>query len=456
MKKTAFYVVCVLPFVAVSCLGASPFTRYRYVRGVDGAFEQQELVATELDGRMWQAIGTTEIDVRIADQEGRAVPHLMRRAGIREKRMVRHRRVSRIDSLSDHEENWLELRLIMEKSTSGANVVSFETPLKDFEKAVSVWGVAEDGSETLLAEQVRIFDYSRFADVRNTSVVMNEGSTQYREFRVRVEDVVDEARLPLRRETRRYEGDEETMREEHTRILTRAFRMDGVRLYEQRMEDAGRVPRIIELTFDAVTLRQISDPAATVLDIEHNGAPLTALELMCDDANFSRRAVVEVPVQRDGREVWREIAAGQVSRVSFRDFKHESLQIKFPEIRSRRYRLTLLDHDNPPLQNVSVKGKGPVWQAVFMAEPEKEYAVYYGAVGTPQPPRYDLTPLERLLGRDHEPLVVQLNTETDNPLFQKSGVFAGEGAMRVLFVFAIIVMLAVLGLGLYRASRQIT
>ncbi len=456
MKKRAFYIGCVLPLVAVSCFGASPFTRYRYIRGVDGSFEQQELVATDLDGRMWKAIGITDIDVRIADQEGRGVPHLMRRAGAREKRMVRHRRVSRIDSLSDNEENWLELRLIMDKSTSGANVLSFETPLKDFEKTVSVWGVGEDGSETLLAERVRIFDYSRFADVRNTSVTWQEDSTHYREFRIRVEDVVDEARLPLRRETRRFEGDEETMREDHKRILTRAFRMDAVHLYEQRLEDAGRVPSKIELTFDAVTLRQKSDPVATVLDIEHNGAPLTALVLMCDDSNFSRRAIVEIPVKRDGREVWREIAAGQVSRISFRDFTHASLRINFPEIRSRRYRLTLLDHDNPPLQNVSIKGKGPVWQAVFFAEPDREYTVYYGAVGTPQPPRYDLAPLERLLGYDHEPLAVQLNTETDNPLFQKAGVFSGESAMRALFAVAIIVMLAVLALGLYRASRQIT
>ena len=455
MKTVYWFSWCALLLVSGHCLGAAPLARYRYSRTIDGLFTQQELAATALDEHIWKAIGTTDIDIRIADQEGHAVPHMMRKAGTRSTRTVRHPRTSRIETLSDREDNQLELRIALERNTLGANTIFFDTPLKDFEKAVTVWGVAEDNSEKLHAKQIRIFDYSRFADVRNTSVTLPEESTQYRTFRVLIEDVVDEEQSPLRWETRRYEGDTETLREEHRRILMRPFRMNAVRMYERRIEDAGNIPQVAKQRFSAMSLRRDGDPAVTRIEVEHTGAPLSSIVFHCADANFSRRARVEIPVQRDGRETWRQIYSGQISRISFRDFKHESLLLRFPETRARRYRVTLFDHDNPPLQDISIQGKGPVLQAVFLADPEKEYTLYYGAVGPSRPPRYDLAPLERLLRQDHEPIVLSLQTETDNPLFRKAGWMAGENAMRILFGIAIIVMLIVLGTGLYRASRQI-
>ena len=445
-----------LLLASVCSFGSEPFARYRYTRMVDGSFAQQEMVAIDLDARIWQVIGTAELDLRIADQDGRVTPHLTRRAGTREKRMTRDLRASRIAELSDHEGNHLELVVALEKHAADANVIFFETPRKDFEKSVTVWGLHEgEAGGTLLVEKARIFDYSRFADVRETTVVLPEQSKAYHAFRIRVEDVVDETQLPLRWETRRYAGNEETVREEHTRILTQPFRMNAVRLYQQREIETGIVPRIAEQTFSSTTTWQESDPAATVVELDHNGAPLTALMLVCNDGNFSRRAIVEIPVRRDGREVWQQIGAGQLSRISFRDFQHEALQLPFPETRSLHYRLTLFDHDNPPLQELAVKGKGPIWQAVFLAEPAKRYTLYYGADGHPQPPRYDLAPLERLLQKDHVPMALRLEAETANPAFHKTGFLAGDTVMRILFAVAISVMLAVLALGLYRAARQI-
>ena len=438
-----------------SSLGSLPLARYRYTRAVDGSLSQQELVAIDLDGHMWKAIGTVEIDLRVADQDGRAVPHLMRRAGIRESRLVRDLRASRIDALSDLEGNQIELRVSLEKHAEGVNVISFVTPLKDFDKSLTVWGIAADGSESMIVEQARIYDYSRFADVRTTDVVLPEDSTAFRAFRVQVNDSVDEAQLPLRSETRHFEGKEVTHRQEHTRVLTRPFRMDAIRLYRQRLVEVGMVPRVERQSFASLVFRQEQDPVATVIEIEHDGSPLTALALACTDKNFSRHAKVEIPIRRDGRETWRQIATGQLSRISFRNFLHASLHLSFPETRSQRFRLTLFDHDNPPLQELSLSGEGPVWQAVFLADPDNTYSIYYGAESPPQPPRYDLTPLERLLRQEHEPTTRTLAPAEPNPHFRKPGFLAGETTTRLLFAFAILVMVAVLAAGLYRASRQI-
>lgn len=456
MKKQLCYLGCVIGLVIGNALGATPLTQYRYTRTIDGSFEQQELIAVTFDERLWTIIGTEDVNIRIANQEGQSVPHMIRKAGTRETRTIRHRRGSRIETLSDRDDNQLELRIVLGKDEQGANEVYFDTPLKDFEKTVTVWGVKENDDETLLVEKARIFDYSRFADVRNTSIILPEDSTQYRVFRVLIEDGVDENALPLRWETRRYEGDEETQLEEHRRILTRPFRMNAVRMYERETEDTGSTPRIAAQAFSTMTLHRQRDPAATMVEVEHTGAPLTSIVMACADANFSRKAIVEIPVRRDGREAWRQITSGQVSRISFRDFQHESLTLRFPETRSQRYRLTLLDYDNPPLQDVHIKGKGPVLQAVFLAEPGLNYTLYYGADRTTRPPRYELAPLERLLRQDHEPIVLSLQMEVDNPLFRKAGFVGGEAAMRMLFALAIIVMLAALATGLYRASRQVT
>lgn len=456
MIKLIGYAGCLILLATSHCLAASPLARYRYARKIDGSFPEREMVAIELDATVWQKLGTGEVDIRIADQEGNPAPHLKRKAGTRETRTVRHPRRTRIEALSDQEENQLELRLALETDTHGANVVDFDTPLRDFAKAVTIWGLENDETEALLAERERIYDYSRFADIRETSIRLPEDSTQYRAFRILIEDVVAEETLPLRWETRRWEEDEETLREEHRRILSRPFRMNAVNLYERRAEDAGYVPRIARQTFDSVSHRRQRGPAGTVIEAKHTGAPLTSLKLAARDANFSRRVIVETPVRRDGREVWRKKSAGQVSRISFRDFQHEALKIPLPGTRSQRYRITLLDQDNPPLQEVLVSAEGPVWQAVFLAEPDKEYTLYYGADAASRPPRYDLSPLERLLRRDHHPVLLPLQAETSNPLFQKTGFLASENAMRILFALAIIVMLAVLGSALYRASRHIS
>ncbi len=398
------------------------------------------LAATDLDAEIWGAIGTDDIDIRIADQEQRVTPHLLRKAGRRETRTVRHRRASRIETLSDSEANQLQVRIVLEENIPGANLVYFSTPLRDFEKLVTVWGITDNNSENLLAKQARIFDYSRFADVRETSVILPEGSTQYRAFRLLIEDVVDETHLPLRWETRIYDGAEEIQREEHRRIQTRPFRMNAVHLYEQKTEDAGSAPYMAPQTFQAISIRQARDPAATIIETEHSGAPLNAIRIDCADANFSRRMIVEIPVRRDGRETWRQISAGQMSRIAFREVQHASLQLDFPETRSLRYRVTLFDHDNPPLENLVISGKGPVWQAVFLAEPHKQYLLHFGQEGRPNPPRYDLAPLERLLRLDHDHVQVPLLAQIDNPLYQTSGFILGEQATRILFGIAIVVL----------------
>lgn len=100
-------------------------------------------------------------------------------------------------------------------------------------------------------------------------------------------------------------------------------------------------------------------------------------------------------------------------------------------------------------------GEGPVWQAVFLADPDKIYRVYYGATGQSKPPRYDLVPIERLLSQDHDPVALALGPEAENPHFRQAGFFASETRMRILFGLAIVVMVAVLAAGLYRASRQV-
>ncbi len=455
MIKHNGFTGCLFLLITSHALIATPLAHYRYIRSIDGSFAEQELVAVELDATIWHAIGTDDVDIRIADQAGNPTPHLKRKAGTRETRTIRQQRASRIETLSDQEENQLELHIVLEESVPGANVIDFDTPLKDFEKAVTVWGRDNEKQETLLAERERIFDYSRFADVRNTAINLPEDSTQYRAFRILIEDIVDEEALPLRWETRRFEEEEETLREEHRRILARPFRMDAVNLYERRTQDAGYVPRISRQTFSNINTSQQRDPIATILEARHTGAPITSIKIDTTNTNFSRRVIIETPTRRDGREVWRERAAGQVSRIAFRNTSHASLHLSLPETRSQRYRVTLLDHDNPPLQDVTIHAKGPVFQAVFLADPGKAYTLYYGADAASHPPRYDLSPLERLLRQEHEPISLSLQRETDNPLFQKAGLFASENAMRILFALAIIVMLAVLGSALYRAARHI-
>lgn len=453
---------CKLPalplLVAVALLSdaaALDLSRYPFVRDVETISAREEFVAVTLDRSIWDAANNEGgPDICIATEGETPVPHLFRKAGERRFRTVRDRRGSSISGLTEHADNRISFFIDLENNTEDANLIEFVTPLKDFERQITVYGIRPDGAEFPLVENVLVYDYTRFADVRHVIVALP--SNTFRRFRVEVRDVTDEAQSPRREISRTFEQDAETQRTEHSVVTTRSFRMDAVRLWNEHEAETYTVERKIVLPLKSWQVREDIRQKQTVIDIETFNEPLSSLSLQLSARNFSRRVTVEIPV-REGTatETWRSIASATLSRISFRDFRREDLTVSFPEQQARRLRIVIANNDNPPLEIAGVETMGPVWQALFIAEPGLRLRLYDGA---PQPRfiRQDTEPIERIIVGGDEPVTFLTGTPAENPLFRKPiRSWSGLLGSRLFFIVAIAIMAAVLATALVRATKKL-
>ena len=63
---------------------------------------------------------------------------------------------------------------------------------------------------------------------------------------------------------------------------------------------------------------------------------------------------------------------------------------------------------------------GPVWQAVFMADPALSYTVWYGC-SEAKAPVYDTDHLSRVLARHYDPVDFPLGAQVENPDYRRRG-----------------------------------
>jgi len=447
----------ILPWVSavLLCAAIAPALEtgsYRYVRAVNGAGDREELAAVTLDSGTWDSLQKGAADLRVFGSDGRAAPYLLRKAVRKELQTARIPCKSTMDSFKQLPGNQAEIRLSLATNTPAADGIIFDTPLKDFERGLSVWGLNADGSELLLVEDALIYDYSRFVDVRHCSVSLPANT--FRQFKIRVNAVTDEAQSPQRQIERTLEGGAEIRMTDESVVTARPFRMDQVRFYGERQTESRRVERKAEYQPKSWTVRLDDRSQRTLVEVETFNEPVTAFVIETDARNFSRTATVEVPRREGGIETWHEVGQSSISRITFRSFLRQEMAVTFPERRSRRFRVVIHNHDGPSLAVTGVHAVGPVWQAVFMADPALQYTVCYGGVNE-RPPVYDTDHLDRVLAQEYEPVDFMLGAQRENPDFRrKGGGFGGLIGGRGFFIFVVVLMVAVLAVSLVRAGKK--
>ncbi len=447
-----------LPLLAAAVLlsGAAAtldLSHYPFVRDVETMVAREEVAAVTLDRSVWDAAdGRPNVCVAAAD--GTPVPHLLRKAVVHRRRRVRDRCESSIAGLTEQADNRIGLFLQLAEKSGTANLVEFVTPLKDFERQISIYGIPPGDTEVPLVESALIYDYSRFADVRHVTVALPENT--FRRFRVEIRDVTDEMQSPGRQITRTFELGEEARRTDQATVTARPFRMDAVRLWKEHETDAYTVEREVVLPLKSWQGREDDRQRQTVIEIETFNEPITGVTLLTPARHFSRQVKVEVPVREGGvAETWHAIAGATLSRITFREFRREDLRITFPERQTRRLRLVIANNDNPPLEISGVDTVGPVWQAVFIAEPGRRVRLYDGAA-LERPAVQDTVPIERILANGYEPLTVTAGPASDNPLHHPPGYsWSAFFGSRLFFLVAVIIMVGALGMALFKGSRQL-
>lgn len=433
--------------------GSQDLSAYPFVRDICTNAALQEIDAVTLDSAIWENVAGSPPDIRIVGDHDLPIPHLLRKAGDREMRPVRELCASTVSTLTELPDNRIEFFMSLSAEAPDVHFIEFTTPLKDFERQISVWGIQPDSTETQLLENALIYDYSRFADIRQICVALPEN--HYRRFKIQIGNVTDQTQSPQRQISRTFENGDEVRVTDQAGVTARPFRMDAVRPMTLRQAEAYRIERETAIPVKSWRIIETPDKRQSIVEIDTFYEPITGFIIRSSSSNFTRPVTVEVPTDNGLRSDWRTIGSARISCISFRNRRHEELRINIPESRHRRLRLVITNDDNPPLNILGVEAAGPVWQALFIATPGLSAKLYYGAEAS-APARYDVIPIEQLLKNDYIPVEVTLGSPVKNPYYRKaSTTLTTLLGSRMLLPAAIAIMTCALAFALVRAVRRI-
>jgi hypothetical protein len=417
-----------------------------------GTATGEEVLAVLLDSDIYAATRDGYPDLRILDDRGTMVPYLLEPVAQRRTSQVRQPCASKVASLHVDEGKGLEIVLELDEKAPGATGATIRTPLADYERHIRVYGSRTGVDWAPLVSEGAIFDYSRFMDVRNRDVVLP--ANDYRQFKVVVENELDDRESPLRELIRgRGEGkkDEQV---EITRVLRRPFRIDGVDLW--RTIETDRASKVETRPYPTAGLRVDSDAKQKVsrVEITSRREPLTRLSVSTASRNFSRPATVLIPVHQGTRTDWVEVGHGTLSLIQFRAFRRAELRVDFPEQRQKHYQLVIENADNPPLEISEVEAEGTGYRLVFLGTEGRTYRVEYGS-DTVEPPKYDTAVVLGSMQKGFQPVIVNLGPQVANPGYETLRGPLDILNSKVVLALAIVVMVLVLAWVLVRAGQRI-
>jgi hypothetical protein len=456
---------CFIAIAGACCCPADDVRSFRFSKEIKAVPRtQEELLAVPLDPAVYAATLDNLADVRILDDEGAIVPYLRREQNEMRAQTVRHNWSARDLSLQTLGDQGLEITVALGEHDPQPLGLTIVTPLRDFERRIRVYGLPnkpaagkagdqKQAAEKLLVPDARIVDYSQYMDVRRLDVRLP--SSDYRRFRIVVEGLTANQESQFLEESQRIRGGKEVDREERVLVARRPFRIEQVDFFNETTQQS--VERAVEREYptEHVDTRVDTDKHRTAIEIQTQREPLTGFRLKTNSRNFSRRATVQILDKEGVHADWRDIGSGTVFRFALRDFSQEELKVSFPEHRSEKYRILIDDRDSPPLEIQQIISLGRVDELVFLTAPGGSYRLVYGDTEA-RAPDYDTAAVRTALDHGQRPVVAGLDLEIASGKVEPRPRDFTHFLNNPIFLTALVVVLvAGLGWGLYRASRRI-
>ncbi len=445
--------VAVVLLLLTSSLAAGQPQAFRFSREVRmGEIEREELVAVMLDADVYAHTRDRLPDLRLIDATGREVPFLLEQATETRRQTVRNRWTIRPESLTPLDDGGMQIDLALDPQDPQPSGLTVETPLRDFEHRLRVFGSDDGATWESLVPDALIFDYSRFMDVRSRELRMPEND--YRRFRVVIDTVTAEQESELMELTRRLRGDEEVERVERVLRDRRPFRIDRIEFWHEVAEQRVTGPATRHYPVAQFHADHDPDRKQTIVTVPTRREPLTAFHLETHSRNFTRRVRVERPETRGVHTRWQRIGEATLSRFAFRELQREQLEVTFPETRDEVYRLVIDNRDDPPLELTGLRAAGSEYRIVYFADADGAYRLVYGSAEVPSP-QYDTTALAASLREGYEPLAAELGEVVESPLKRPAADFRALLNNPLLLIAVVGVLVAVLGWVLYAAARRV-
>lgn len=446
--------ITMLLMLLITPLRAVDLSPFRYLQPISGdARDLAEVAAVAIDDQAWEILADGCRDLILADDKGQVVPYMLRRASEIKTYTANKPLPAKVEELKTKEDNAIEVLIRLQDNSPSADSLEIKTPLEDFERKVTVHGQDDSGGWILLADDVLIYDYSRFMDVRQVTVDLNKNEARL--LKVTVSAVIDELRSPFTEIRRRQDSDGGTSAEEIYAIWSRPFRIDSIELRQSQKKEQVKSDLQREYTVTDVSVQPDEKSTDTIIDIKVLRQPVNKITLQINGDNFFRDVKVQVPVVNNGRSDWRTIGSGRIHRITVRKTNRESLAVEIPEHRADTYRVLIKNNDNPPLDITGALISGPVYDVTFVAAADRNYTLYYGAKGR-RAPVYDTAAIMAVLGRETPPRSLLAGERIENPAWEDAGRSWTEWlGSRGFFIAAVLVVMLVLVAGIFRAGKQL-
>ncbi|OGV72300.1 MAG: hypothetical protein A3K19_02595 [Lentisphaerae bacterium RIFOXYB12_FULL_65_16] len=451
--------------LAAWCAGAAEaeFRAWHFLKPVDTArVSREDLAAVKLDPEVYLHSRADLADIRLRQGDGPELPFVLEKQQRQRTRFTDEVIPTEVAGLKELEGNRIEITVRVTRQTLSATAIPLpvsairvETPLRDYEKQVAVFGSRDGVHWAPVVQGQTIFDYSRYMDVRGNRVEMPD--TDLPMYRVVLDNVTDLQSSVFVELTRQVRGGEPVSDEARGVISRRDFRIDRL-VFLGRRTSEGEVTDI-EADYPVSGFKVQANAAKKWTEVAVTTArePLCGFTLATTSRNFSRAVRVQALRPTDGVvETWADVGAGTIEVLAFRSVNRSELTVRFPETRAREYRLLIQDGDSPPLDLTGVTGLGNVYRVLFLASPGTACGLYFGN-DRAQAPVYDaaqvLGRLQRQSGID--PVELAAGPMQENPGYGRITGLSGLLENRLTLGVAMALVLGVLAWAILRAVKRI-
>lgn len=444
--KHALTITFIMTMAASLVADSAKRANFKYMKSIkepasDGS---ADVFRIELDSDVYDNTARSLSDVRLFREDGSDVPYQRRRLT---ERKTTTRTVSwpgKVVTLKKLPENRLEL-LVRNPKDDAPTAFTFATPMRNYEKDVRVsYGASFDDLKEFNGPR-RIYDYTGIVrGLKDNEIPLPK--TKAPCYSLIFDDFKDSEVSPFRRLVLKSSDGDQI---EKLNVRDRWLTFDSITFIKRTEVDHDA--QDVKRTYPLAIIDTEEKDDETVVTLESKREPLTSIEISTKTANFARDVTLKTS---DDRKNWRVIANGTLFNVNASSVKKSHLTLPFPEGRREYYQLIIKNGDNPPITVEKASAKGAVDTVEFLpngltAPP----ALYYG--GSVPFPKYDVA---QVIDKMNKPRIatMDLGEQESNPLYdpskRKSDGFLNS---KTTFVAAIVIMVAVLALVLFKSAGKL-
>ena len=209
--------------------------RYPYAKALEPpAAAVRTIGRFELDEDLFDGTDNAFANLRIVNGTDEETPFLVRPVPQRRKVVSEHDIASKIIDFELRPDNRFRVTVERASMTSPPPAVSLvlHSGRKNYEKLVTVQSSADRDAWVTLVEDVPIYDYSKYLDLRRERVWIAADSGRY--YRIEVSNIMEEQLSPLVQIARETQDGKLVSRIENISLRREDFRIERVQLVERR------------------------------------------------------------------------------------------------------------------------------------------------------------------------------------------------------------------------------